>query len=178
MYLKFYSPRNHFQLCPCLEGIASLHTVGGEALHCSSHTEEGWTSVFFLAAAMLLWLMVDSQLWGLQPVVESLFMLCVLLCTHSSEAWKFSLAATIWVHHCCAHEPVTLVPPFMFLDPICLFWGRGRDRRRGWQKQTGVNFGNMTLSFVSFSVVFYSTTAPGSSGPLSWGSLPLCTFTP
>lgn len=48
-------------------------------------------------------------------------------------------------------------------------WERSQE---GWQKQTGVCFGNVTLSFVRFPCTFSSTTAPGSSSPLSVALFP------
>lgn len=56
--------------------------------------------------------------------------------------------------------------------PRLLFHGSGRDHRIGWQKQSGVNLGNITLSFVCFTSTFSKASAPGSSSPLSVALFP------
>lgn len=93
-------------------------------------------------------------------------MLCVaVLLKHESS---------LWVYHCCAHEPVPLLPSFMFLEPLCLLEGLGGTPGGADKCQLELNL-ERGCCLLSLSLLCF---AESQWQPPSSGCFPLWTFTP
>lgn len=109
-HLQFFILRDFVQCCASFwrESLACPR-LGRGVLHWQL---SGEGEAVFLNVAMLSWLVACTQVWRLGQVHESQPRSVPFPAPSSSSAAGF------WVDLFCAHKPVTLVPCFMFPDPV------------------------------------------------------------
>ena len=123
-------------------------------------------SFFFLNVTVLLWLIAYCRYGSWAKWVSHIHVLCAPLHTFF---WSLKVLFGCWVlgwSLLCSQtgHPGALL--HVSRPHLIVLWQWKRSQR-GWQKQTEVNFGNVTMSFVCFTRTFSSATAPGCSSPLS-----------